>query len=81
MFDLKGKGKVLSRKQLKDEKARLRELACRTLEAYRNLNTVAAEASLLGNDKPDGEGLTRAGELLEVVIAEIKGTAARAATS
>ncbi|MEE9132546.1 MAG: hypothetical protein V3U13_03210 [Gemmatimonadota bacterium] len=71
----------MSSKQLKDEKARLRELACRTLEAYRNLNTVAAEASLLGNDKPDGEGLTRASELLEVVIAEIKGTAARATTT
>jgi hypothetical protein len=81
MFDVKGKGKVLSTKQLKDEKVRLRELACRTLEAYRNLNTVAAEASLLGSDKPNGEGLTRAGELLEVVIAEIKGTAARAVTS
>jgi hypothetical protein len=64
----------LSRKN-SDDKVRFRELACQTLEAYRSLNTVAAEASLLGHQQPDGDGLARAGELLESVIAEIKGTA------
>ncbi len=36
----------MSRKQMTDEKVRLRELASQTLEAYRNLNSAAAEASI-----------------------------------
>lgn len=56
------------------DKARLRELATQTLEAYRSLNTVAAEASFAGNSDTNGEGLNRAGKLLETVIAELKTT-------
>ncbi len=58
-----------------DEKVRLRELASQTLEAYRNLNSAAAEASITHGDRPPGNGLARAGELLEAVVSEIKGTA------
>ena len=65
----------MSKKQAKEERDRLRELACQTLEAYRNINTVAAEASFGRNGGVDGDGLARAGELLEAVIAEIKGAA------
>jgi hypothetical protein len=54
------------------DKARLRDLATQTLEAYRSLNTVAAEASFAGNSTSNGEGLDRAGKLLETVIAELK---------
>ena len=64
----------MSKKQVKEERDRLRELACQTLEAYRNLNTVAAEASFGRNGNVDGEGLARAGELLEAVISEIRST-------
>ncbi len=64
----------MSKKQIKEERDRLRQLACQTLEAYRNLNTVAAEASFGRNGGVDGDGLARAGELLEAVIAEIKST-------
>lgn len=64
----------MSKKQVKEERDRLRELACQTLEAYRNLNTVAAEASFGRNGSVDGEGLARAGELLEAVISEIRST-------
>jgi len=77
MFEVMGKGKALS-KNRNDDKVRLRELARQTLEAYRSLNSVAAEASLLGHKTPNGEGLARAGELLESVITEIKGTKAAA---
>jgi hypothetical protein len=58
----------------REERARLRELAAQTLEAYRNLNSVAASAAYAGNSQPNREGLARAGELLEAVIAELKGT-------
>jgi hypothetical protein len=70
----------VANKKLKDEKERLRELACQTLEAYRSLNSVAAEASYGRNGDVDGDGLARAGELLEAVIAEIKGTASSPAS-
>jgi len=65
----------VSKKQVKEERDRLRELACQTLEAYRNLNTVAAEASFGRNGSVDSEGLARASELLEAVISEIRNTA------
>lgn len=65
----------MSKKQIRDERDRLRELACQTLEAYRNLNSVAAEASFGRNGGVEGDGLARAGELLEAVIAEIRDTA------
>lgn len=57
----------------REECRRLRELARRTLEAYRSLNQAAAAAAFVGNREPDGERLSRAGELLEGVIAEING--------
>lgn len=57
-----------------DDRARLRELASRTLEAYRNLNAVAASAAYAQDGTPDTSGLVRAGELLEEVIAELRGT-------
>ena len=55
-----------------EERDRYRELASQTLEAYRNLNTVAAEASFGRNGSVDGAGLARASELLESVLAEIE---------
>lgn len=64
----------MAKKQSREERDRYRELASQTLEAYRNLNTVAAEASFGRNGSLDNEGLARAGELLESVLAEIKGT-------
>lgn len=61
------------KKELRTDKERLRDLARQTLEAYRSLNTVAAEASFGRNGGAKNEGLTRAGELLESVVSEIKG--------
>jgi hypothetical protein len=63
----------VAKKQAREERDRYRELASQTLEAYRSLNTVAAEASFGRNGGVDGDGLARAGELLEAVLAEIKG--------
>jgi hypothetical protein len=48
----------VANKKLKNEKERLRELACQTLEAYRSLNSVAAEASYGRNGDVDGDGLS-----------------------
>jgi len=79
MSEVMGKGEALSKNRT-DDKVRLREMARQVLEAYRSLNSVAAEASLLGHKTPNGEGLARAGELLESVITEIKGTKAAAAS-
>lgn len=56
------------------KRSQLRELASRTLEAYRTLNSAAAEASYVGSAKPPGNSLARASELLEGVVTEIKGT-------
>lgn len=64
----------MAKKHVREERDRLRELASQTLEAYRNLNTIAAEASFGRNGGIDGDGLARASELLESVLAEIKGT-------
>lgn len=63
----------MAKKQTREEQDRYRELASQTLEAYRNLNAVAAEASFGRNGGVEGDGLARAGELLESVLAEIKG--------
>jgi hypothetical protein len=57
------------------ETLRLRELAGRTLEAYRRLNTAAAAAAYSDNGRQRGEEVSRAGELLEKVVAELKGAA------
>jgi len=64
----------VAKKQVREERDRFRELASQTLEAYRNLNTVAAEASFGRDGGVDGDGLARASQLLESVLAEIKGT-------
>jgi len=64
----------VGKKQVREERDRFRELASQTLEAYRNLNTVAAEASFGRDGGVDGDGLARASQLLESVLAEIKGT-------
>jgi len=58
----------------KAEQKRLRELARQTLEAYRELNAAAAESAFVRSD-PNGESMIRAGELLESVLAELRGTA------
>lgn len=57
----------------KTQKKRLRELARQTLAAFRELNAAAAEASFMGNQGPNGESMVRAGDLLEAVLAEIRG--------
>jgi hypothetical protein len=62
----------VSDKRSVEEKQRLRELAARTLEAYRNLNSAAARAVYTGNGPAGGEGLKRAGDLLESVLAEMR---------
>ncbi|NIN72304.1 MAG: hypothetical protein GTO46_10395 [Gemmatimonadetes bacterium] len=59
----------------KAEQKRLRELARQTLEAYRELNAAAAETAFVRSNGPNGESMARAGELLESVIAELRGTA------
>ncbi|MGD2154856.1 MAG: hypothetical protein PVG79_16445 [Gemmatimonadales bacterium] len=58
----------------KAEQKRLRELARQTLEAYRELNAAAAESAFVRGN-PNGESMVRAGELLESVLAELRGTA------
>ena len=58
----------------KAERKRLRDLARKTLEAYRELNAAAAEASLIGKKGPNGDSMVRAGDILEGVLAEIRGT-------
>jgi hypothetical protein len=52
----------------------VRDLAGRTLEAYRELNTVAAEAAYRDNGKASSESLARASELLEGVLSVIRRT-------
>jgi hypothetical protein len=59
------------------EKARLRELARRTLEAYRKLNSAAAQASFARNPAPNGDPLADVSEVLEGVLADIRGTSSR----
>jgi hypothetical protein len=61
--------------RMRKEGLRLRELARRTLEAYRKLNEAAADAAFVGNRELNGESVSRAGQLLEGVIAEINGHA------
>jgi hypothetical protein len=63
----------------KEQKVWLRGLAVQTLEAYRNLNSLAADAAFVRNSKPGTTELNRASELLEAVIDEIKGTPKSAA--
>lgn len=57
----------------KTQKKRLRELARQTLAAFRELNAAAAEASFIRAKGPNGESMVRAGDLLEAVLAEIRG--------
>jgi hypothetical protein len=64
----------LSKNGTKEQKVWLRDLAVQTLEAYRNLNSVAADAAFVRNAKAHTTELNRASEILEAVIAEIKGT-------
>lgn len=59
----------------KAEQKRLRELARQTLEAYRELNAAAAESAFVRSGGPNGESMVRACELLEAVLAELRGTA------
>jgi hypothetical protein len=70
----------LSKNGTKEQKVWLRDLAVQTLEAYRNLNSVAADAAFVRNSKPHTTELNRASEILEAVIAEIKGTSKSAIT-
>jgi len=56
----------------KERQERLRALARQTLEAYRVLNEAAADASLPVRARKNGNGLDRAGELLEKVLADLK---------
>lgn len=55
----------------KEEQERLRELARRTLEAFRELNRAAAAASLLNGDQ-EGAELARASKLLDEILADLK---------
>ncbi|UCF20371.1 MAG: hypothetical protein JSU87_02905 [Gemmatimonadota bacterium] len=65
----------MSKRDTQADKTRIRELAQRTLEAYRKLNSAAAEAAFSRSRKNEAEDLTRAGELLEAVVADLKGAA------
>jgi hypothetical protein len=65
----------MSGEKRKAEQKRLRELARQTLEAYRELNAAAAESAFVRSGGPSGESMVRAGELLESVLAELRGTA------
>lgn len=71
----------MTENRVRVERARLRELARQTLEAFRKLNSAAAEASYPGNGKgngggmPGAENMSGAIQLLEEVLAEIKKTA------
>lgn len=69
----------MSRSRTKDERVHLRELAGRTLDAYRELNSAAAEAAYQESDKAHKESLARASELLEAVLASLKQGGARPA--
>ncbi len=64
----------MSKKQMIEEKVRLRELASQTLEAYRRLNSAAAEASTAQGESRRGDGLAKASELLQSVVTQINGT-------
>ncbi len=64
----------MSKKQMVEEKIRLRELASQTLEAYRRLNMAAAEASTAQGETRRGDGLDKASELLQSVVTQINGT-------
>lgn len=66
----------MSKNRSKDEMSQLRDLAGQTLEAYRELNAVAAEAAYRVTGKASGESLARASQLLEGVLAAIKRTEA-----
>ncbi|UCC74562.1 MAG: hypothetical protein JSV86_08440 [Gemmatimonadota bacterium] len=65
----------MANERAKAEQKRLRELARRTLEAFRELNAAAAESAFVRSKGPNGESMVRAGDLLEAVIAELRGTA------
>jgi len=65
----------MAENKAKAEWKRLRELARQTLAAYRELNAAAAEAAFVRSKSPNGESMVRAGDLLEAVIAELRGTA------
>lgn len=56
----------------KERQERLRSLARQTLEAYRVLNETAADCALPARVRKNGDGIARAGELLEQVVAELK---------
>ena len=62
----------LAKNRTKDDQTRLRDLAGRTLEAYRELNSAAAEAAYRDAGKIGGESLARAGEILESVLSSLK---------
>lgn len=56
--------------------ARLRELASRTLEAYRKLNEAAAQSAASGD--PTEDAVSHAGEVLQDVLGTLRGKAASA---
>ena len=56
----------------REKQQRLRALAGQTLEAYRALNEAAADASLPERARRNGDDLSKAGDLLEAVLAELK---------
>lgn len=60
---------------------RFRELAGRTLEAYRQLNELAAETYYRATKRSGDDELTRATELLQEVLSELKSTAPRSTKS
>lgn len=62
----------MAKTRTKDDQTRLRDLAGRTLEAYRELNSAAAEAAYRDDGKLGGENLARAGEILESVLSSLK---------
>ena len=63
---------VVVNKVDKERQERLRALAGQTLQAYRALNEAAADASLPARARKNGDGLSRASELLERVLADLK---------
>ncbi len=65
----------MANQKSKAEGRQLRELARQTLQAFRELNAAAAEAAFVRGESPNGESMVRAGDLLEAVIAELRGTA------
>jgi hypothetical protein len=62
----------LGKGRTKNEQTELRDLAGRTLEAYRELNSAAADAAYGDASKVGGENLARAGEILESVLSSLK---------